>query len=383
MENEKIQFNKKKIFILLLIIILISIMIFLILKRQHKNKFEKKKEEVIWKKPDGVESFISFYKNEETIKYLKPDDNNNLSNNYEFINEYKCTINECECLDVNYNKNYAIIKDSKYILYDIKKDEYKDLNIDLKYKNLSFLKYNNKVYGIQVLNNDKYAVYSIKEDRILTDFLFLNIDNDSPLFLNNYLSGSISVNGIVKYIIYDFYKNKNLKDSYYKIYGIGNDKYIYYYDKNEDNSYNIYNDSFSLFLDNKNKIYMFNVSKKGNIIILNDDNSFSIYNNSGKFVKSSKKYKKINYILKDYIIITDDDNYVKVINYDGNVVSKLFKMNDNIEINLINESYFNNSLCINVYVLNKDIENTENSNVIRYYFIPKSLKKGSINVTDF
>ena len=387
--NESKKNNiKKLIFIIILVLVIFIIINTISIKKQNKgNKDEKnitKEDKEKWKISYGTSPGIMVYENENLVTTIKEGETSNLDG-LSFKNTYKCVKEDCKVYDTYYNKKYVLIKDDGYLIYNYKNDLYKSIMLDnMDYNEVSFCAYNNKVYGLFVLNNNGlYAFYSLKDEAFTTDFLYSYINNDNNIiFTKNYFIGAIkSYDESLKYYIVNFKTGEKLIESDVMLGAFGNNKYVYYY-KNYSNDLNIdaeiYDSNFNLMFDGK-RYYDLGVSKAGNIAVSNYD-SFSVYNKNGSLIKTSKNYKQIIIIFNDYVVLVDNDDYLKIVDYDGTVVAKFIKLTDNYVFHKESSKiiYKEDKTIINLMFENKDLQVGVKGYIVWCYYVLDNGNSGVI-----
>ena len=165
--NKKKQKNKKNInsnklillFVIITIILLITSYITLKIINKKSSKEENKSiTNLEWIKPNGVESNLYIYENENTNKVYvanSKDDVSLIDEDYKLINTYKCSNKNCYVYNSYYDLKYAIINDGNNRLYNYKKNLYKNINIpNDSYSSINLMYYKNKIYGYALQNNN-------------------------------------------------------------------------------------------------------------------------------------------------------------------------------------------------------------------------------------
>lgn len=339
------------------------------------NKKEEKKEKETWIVPNGKNGKIYIYSNDDMVVGINDLEENYIKTdvNYKVIASYDCNSPECKAYGSYSNKNYIIIKDNDYYIYDYKKNKAMMLNLPRAYYNtVEFLGYEDKIYGISVSNiNELYAYYSIENKKFVTEFKYNDINSYSnPIFANKKFVVSILEGEKYKYYVVDMNTGDELFESLDAIIPFGNEKSIYYAIPSSLSFYSnakLYNESYKLINDNLYDLY--GISKDGNVAVSND-NMFSLYNKTGQLIKQSKEYKQIGNIFNDYISVIDSDNYLKLIDYDGNIAARFLKIEEKYffhpELSYI--KYENGENIIYLCVENSNIEYGKKGNGLLYYY---------------
>lgn len=376
--------QKKKILILLLIFLVLIIVIAFISMNFEKNISNDKKEtinnekEENWYTPNGDASKINVYKSLNNSVVLTKDDQNidESLQDYEYVTSYGCVSKDCNFYGTYPNKNYVIIYDGVYIIYDYLKNEALNLKLpNAFYNSVDICGYNENVYGLVISNLDnKYAYYSFDIDDFSTEFMYdyMYVYENVLFSQNKVIAGVYDDSGNEKNYVINTKTGKILWNSDKPIHPFSNENYVYYaknYSNDNGNDSEIYNDSFELMFDGK-RYSNYAVSKNGNVVILNEDDTFSIYNKENKLVKKSKSYKQVCMLFNDYVVVIDNDDYLKLINYDGNVITKFCKITDGLVFNetLSTTEKVDNETIINLVVEDTTLDEDSNEKYIKHYY---------------
>lgn len=112
------------------------------------------------------------------------------SNYYTLIDTYSCKTDVCKVFDSYTKDKLAIIGDDKYYLYNFDTKESKELNIEYStYKELKFIVKEDKIVALSIKNSeDKIALYSLEENKLITDFIYDGISLWNEEGLDNYIA---------------------------------------------------------------------------------------------------------------------------------------------------------------------------------------------------
>lgn len=376
--------NKKKILIILGIVITLSLVFSILFfafntKNDNKvsnNKKENKKVKENWIVPNGKNGKIYIYSNDDIVVGINDLEENYIKTDasYKVVASYDCISPECKSYGSYSNKNYIIIKDNDYYIYDYKKNKAMMLNLPRAYYNtVEFLGYEDKIYGISVSNiNELYAYYSIEKKKFVTEFKYNGIDGYSnPIFANKKFVSNVLEGETHKYYVVDMNTGNELWETSDAIIPFGNKKSIYYAIPSSLEFYlnaKLYNKDYKLINDNLYDSY--GVSKDGNLAVSNKNNTFGLYNKKGEFIKTSKAYKQIGNIFNDYVSVVDSDNYLKLIDYDGNVVARFVKIEEKyfFHSELSYMKYENGENIIYLCVENTNVEYGKKGNGLFYSY---------------
>ena len=319
---------------------------------EEETKKEEESKEEDTKEKTNV--YINFYKMNDSDYILNYSSNGYSQNNYETseynkVGSYYCYSYNCKFKDGVFDK-VLIFDDDKYILYDINKKTEEVINLDVDSSNdIRFYIDDNKIYGLQVSKNYKYAYYDLQTNKYLTDFKYSGFNSD----------GAIKFNKIIAYIYDDSIDGPYSKSDYYLI-NMKNGKvemeekglssftarvlnnHLYYSKKVysdyiESVGFDIYNEKLEKIADN---IKHFGLMNNGNIMLENN-NGFDIYNSKGELIKTSKQYTKVMLIVDNYVAVLDD-GYLKLINSDEEEVAK-FEWNDKMRFHEMLSGYYTDS----------------------------------------
>ncbi len=375
----------KLIHVILFLIIIITMFTFF----DNKPSDDKDKKSVNsnsylmekWYTPDGSTNKISIYKDSSDATFLTYENNNDaLPLDYSLIASYECENLNCNFYGVYNKKNYVIIHDGYYLVYDYKNN--KALKLDLPkeeyYKEIFFCGYKDNIYGLAISNfNGLFSYYSLNKKEFLTEFKYdYLLSGENILFKKDRFIAMMSDGNDETYYVIDSNDNNILLSSSKKISYFSNKEHVYYineYVLNDKCSYEIYNSNFKLLLDGK-RYSSFAVSGSGNLALKNDDESFGIYTKTGKLIKVSKRYYKILKVINDYVIVIDNDGYLKLVNYDGNVVAKYEKMQGSYVFK-DELSGFDNGLNSVIYLI-FEVNNDSKTDTLKYYYDTKTKEKG-------
>ena len=367
-------------------IIIILLFSFLRLKKANTHETNELTTKNVdrWYEPTGDLSSLDIYVSENEVILSKPEDNiTDLDESFVLKNKYMCSTKECGYYGTY--KNYVIIKDGKYLIYDFNKNKALDLNLpDAIYNNIEICGYKDKIYGLSISNvNDEYAYYSLGDEEFKTEFKYGNINSfENISFTKNLIITSEYQEKNVLNTALNIKTGKIKFSSVQPIYFFGNKKHIYLarnYAEGEGINAEIYNENFKLLFDGQRQ-NLFTTSTDGNLIVVNEDNTFSMYNYEGTFIKVSKKYKEIVMLNEDYLAVIDNDNYLKLVNFDGNLIAKFILMDDKYTIysSLSGWKKVDNKTGIFI-VLSDNSEPFESENhALYYYYVPKTKETGVI-----
>ena len=342
------------------------------------------KEASKWYKPSGKETSLDVYVSDSEVILFKPeDDSSRIDDTFVKKNTYLCSNKDCGYYGIY--KNYVVINDGKYLIYNFNKNLALDLNLpEAVYNTIEICGYKNKLYGLSISNiNDKYAYYSIIDNKFKTEFKYGFIYNDENVSFSKDLIivSDYEENNIINTAL-DINTGKTKFSSKEPIYFFGNKKHFYLarnYAEGESINAEIYNEKLKLLFDG-HKQNLFTTSTDGNLIVVNEDNTFSMYNFEGTFIKTSKKYKEIVMLYNDYIAVIDNDNYLKLVNFDGNVSAKFIMMEDKYTIYASLSGWKNVDNKTGIFIVLSD--NNEpfesESHALYYYYIPKTKETGVI-----
>ena len=124
---------------------------------------------------------IYLYETEDGLKAI-----NGIDNTLDSVSFYACESFDCKVMGINENNNTVIIEDDRYLLFDYINNTYKELDIPVdNYEVMNYV--DNYVY---IKKNGKYSIYSIKDNKFLTDFVYDGIKDNIPdytvgLYTNN------------------------------------------------------------------------------------------------------------------------------------------------------------------------------------------------------
>lgn len=382
LSSSNIKINKLMHVILFFIIVITMYMFFYNNPSDDKDKKNVSNNGYLMKKwytPVGSANKINVYKDSSLKPFLTYENNSALPLDYSLISSYECENANCNFYGAYNKKNYVIIHDGYYLIYDYENN--KALKLDLpkeeKYKEIFFCGYKNNVYGLAISNfNGLFSYYSLNKNKFLTEFKYdYLLSGESILFKKNRFIAMLNDGKDETYYVMDSNINDALLSSSKKISFFNNKEYVYYineYVLDDKLSYEIYNSNFKLLLDGK-RYSSFAVSSSGNLVLKNDDESFGIYTKTGRLVKVSKRYYKILKVINDYVIVIDNDGYLKLVNYDGNVVAKYEKINDNYVFK--DELSGFDSVLSNVIYLTFEV-NDDKLDLLKYYYDTKTKENG-------
>lgn len=371
--------ERKKIMMITLGTFIMLIGLFTIYKNEkpkpHKknNQVTTVKKEEKWDVPSGSATLIKIYSSINNDIVTSKEESTDIyegNSDYKYLTSYRCYLSDCKSFGFNNEKDYIIIRDDGYLIYDYKNNLAKKLNLpNADYNSVEFLTYEEKDYGLAISNiHEKYAFYDLEKQKFTTEFKYTNIFTNEKACLSKGAFIAVSLNADVpKYHVVNYNSDKIIRTSDTYIGSVGNGNNVYYYDNYEElNGYDamFYNDKFSLFLGDK-RYLLFGVSKTGNLVVTDDNINFNIYNKKGVLIKKSKPYKEIFIILNDYVIVKDNDNYLKIIDYDGNVVAKFDYLSDDktLDLDLSGLKKVDGKKIIYLVVTNT----FENKDIIYYY----------------
>ena len=116
----------------------------------------------------------------------------------DIIDTYDCSDNTCKVLDIK-DKD-VLIYDNAYFIYNYVDKHIAMLNIDnLEYQDMKFFSNN-----IIIKNNDKYALYSLNDNKYLSEFIYDGIYKEEGLYKN-----TSKYNQVL-----DIYKDNNITKTY-------------------------------------------------------------------------------------------------------------------------------------------------------------------------
>lgn len=344
-----------------------------------------------WVMPEGNANKVYVYGYEDIIVGVVENEESYIKNdlNYKVLASYDCKEIDCKAYGSYYKKNYIIIKDDGYYIYNYKKNKALKLKLpDALYNTINFLGYADQIYGLSISNiNDLYSCYSLKDEKFITTFKYSMINNyENISFVNNRFIASTYDNFKEKYYVVDMKTGKELWETDEPLVSFGNEKHIYFGKEYGDaltSNIEIYNDKYKKISSNKHSLY--GVDKNGNLAITDKTGIFSLHNKEGKLIKNSKLYKEIGIIFNDYIAIIDTDNYLKLVDYDGNVVANFVKLENDYTFypNLAYEEITKDKKTIYLPVENKKLENGMKGKWLLYKYNSKTKEKDIIQVSNF
>ena len=150
---------------------LIILMCVLILDSIYINKynFESNKSYAYSDKIGIVDkpSAITIYNNKGKVEATK----SSKVNVDDIIDIYVCKNSNCKVIDLNTTSKELLALDEDYTLYNYDTKDKASVNIDVKeYQDIKFVE--NDLY---IKNEDKYAIFDLKNNNYLTDFIYDNI----------------------------------------------------------------------------------------------------------------------------------------------------------------------------------------------------------------
>ena len=180
-----------------------------------------------WVMPQGDANKVYIYGYEDIVVGITENEESYIKNdlNYKVIASYDCKEIDCKAYGSYYKKNYIIIKDDSYYIYNYKKNKALKLNLpDALYNTITFLGYVDEVYGLSISNiNDLYSYYSLKEEKFITTFKYSMINNyENISFANNRFIASIYENNKEKYYVIDMKTGQELWQSDEPLVSFGN-----------------------------------------------------------------------------------------------------------------------------------------------------------------
>ncbi len=300
--------QKLVIGICLLLIILVGIFTYGYFNKSEEKKLTSNELKYNLEVYKGIDGFICPEGNEECkVSVL------NISVENEFA----------KLIDITDDGNYILLDDNGLILYDVKNDTRKDINLNGydEYK-LGYDDHVGKVVGI-IYYKDKY----VNEQTELEEFKikgFYNLQNNEKMYegiyenlvlLNEkYLEGKIVVDSTEEN--YDIETSLLLTDEEKKISSVNGMCEDYgiisfangYYVKERSGCIDVYNTS--LYTSNLNLIVediednKWSYDENGYLYIL-DGNKVNQYNSEGVVVKTSNEYNQIEQVAKNYILYVD------------------------------------------------------------------------------
>ena len=356
-------------------------------------KEETKKEEEETKEKSGV--YINLYKMKDSDYILNYSSNSYNKNNYETsdynkVGSYYCYSYNCKFKDGVFDK-ILVFDDDKYILYDINKNTEEVVNLDTDSSNdIRFFIGDNKIYGLQVSKNYKYAYYDLQANKYVTDFKYSGFNLDDAIKFNKIIAYIYddSVDGPYSKVDYYLINTKNGNIEYeekglssFRAHVLKN--HIYYSKKvYTDNTFEagseIYNEKLEKIADN---VMHFGLMDNGNIM-LGNDNSFNIYNSKGDLVKTSKDYTKVMLIVDNYVAVLDD-GFLKLLNSDEVEVAK-FEWNDKMKFHEMLSGYYTDSSAkvhgIYLVVEDESIPEGTKGRGLEYYYGTETGETGVIEL---
>jgi len=337
-----------------------------------------------WYEPNGEESSLDIYVSDNDTAIFKDGDRtDDLDESFIKKNTYMCSSKDCGYYGIY--KNYVIIKDNNYLIYDFDKNKALDLNFpDAVYNTIDICGYKKNAYGLSVSNvNDKYAYYSLSDEEFKTEFKYDSINSlENVSFSKNLIVVSNYEDDEVINTALNVRTGKEMFRAPQPIYFFGNKKHIYLarnYAEGEGINAEIYNEKIKLLFDGQRQS-LFTTTSDGNLIVLNEDNTFSTYNYEGTFIKTSKKYKEVIGFYNDYVAVIDNDGYLKLVNYDGNLNAKFIKIENNhtIYASLSGEQKMDNITGIFIVVSDNNEPFESENHALYYYYVPKTKETGVI-----
>lgn len=344
-----------------------------------------------WVMPQGSANKVYIYGYEDIIVGITENEESYIKDdlNYKVLASYDCKEIDCKAYGSYYKKNYIIIKDDGYYIYNYKKNKALKLKLpDALYNTINFLGYADDIYGLSISNiNDLYSCYSLEDEKFITMFKYSMINNyDNISFVNDRFIASAINNNKEKYYVVDMKNGKELWEVDEPLISFGNGKHIYFGKEYGDglvSSIEIYNDKYKKISDNKYNLY--GVDKNGNLAVIDKVGIFSLYNKEGKLIKNSKLYKEIGIIFNDYIAVIDTDNYLKLVDYDGNVVANFVKLESDYTFypSLAYEEISKDKKIIYLPVENKKLKAGEKGKWLLYSYNSKTKEKDIIQASNF
>ena len=252
---------------------------------------------------------------------------------------YTCVLADCEIYEYDAESELSLIREGNHnYIYNYKTRE----ETILPFKDrANFISYRGKAYGFSVYNGSKHAVYSIENNKFLSEYVYYK-----PVIANEYKGEIVFINSDydAKYPALSLMNRNTLEEikkvdnlTSYNVYNDGNQKLIVgiapFTDK----------DSPSYLLDNDlNRIsgpYFWVKKNSDNTISLIGDkpNQFMVLNFAGETIYTSKSYEVIYAIFKDYVLVKDN-NHLKLVSHKGEEVADFLKMDDEYEKVMTSES---------------------------------------------
>ena len=283
-----------------------------------------------------------------------------------------------ECSFISAYEKYVIIKEENlYYLYNYETDtmEFGPFNINNEYMMaINILGYSGKLYGIYYNENGVNNIYNVNTNKTLKNikgtpvvnelyydpsimykYNLVAIDNNGNTDFVNLKSGNISFT--IKETLGTF-----IEDSTKKI------VYILGY-TDEVGEFKIYNSNGKLLFDG-DTFKEFKVSTD-NLLVATDTN-FKVYNKDLKLQTSSKTYDKVLGIYEDFVVVTSD-NDLKILSIEDKeyvTFKDVWNESYTFQSNLSGWSTVNEKKAISITLAN-------NSNYIKYYYIPSTKESGT------
>jgi hypothetical protein len=307
---------------------------------------------------------------------------------------YECTNKDCSILDNS--ENHLLILDDKTKIFDYKTEKLiKEIDLSaIKYEYASIAYYNNKIYGLVIYNDEKYAFYSTEKDKLTIGFEYDSIDYyNSPTLPSGYVLATKNIltdDDNEKYI-YDYFKidisnGKVLKsyrhetnDMFEGLYTIGNENNIYFILNTMGASGKLYNENFEFVISDKSYDNI-SITPGGNIVVAEkyDSKKYDIYNSKGEKIFTSREYNKIFLTLDEYVVVLDTDGYLKIVDLQDNIKAKFIKWKDNLIFHYMLSGDYKNG----IYLLIEEEGKNDEGICTEYYWEPSTNKTGSIKLEE-
>ena len=306
----------------------------------------------------------------------------------ELVGTYECYNNDCVAYDYDDINNAVLVHDGNYFLYDLGTGNKQDLDLgNTVYNNIRLIKDDNKIYGLSITNDsDKYAFYSIKSNKFLTNFEYSSMYSLNSLLNKNYFIGEKFNNGSTTTYIMSIIDGSIVKtipgSSSFTECIVNNVVYYYSYLGSGELDYRqyIYNSNFDKII-NGQDIYSAVVNKDNTISVLTNNNkNYYIYDLNGNLLRTSEEFKKVVIILQDYVVVVTKNNHLNVLTKDGQLLKTLAEITDNNTVHSMLSGWYNENGKNGIYVVVEDnnIPYGTKGSGLEYYYIPQTNETGVI-----
>lgn len=200
---------------------------------------------------------LYLYETEDTLAWTKNGGTKRI------IHTYQCSTDTCEGLYSDSENNEKVIKDGDYFLYNAVTKTKEKINTDSKFTNITFLKWENQIIGLELIKNAKEkAFYDVTKKEMSTSFLesdFAVINEELILEISkkeqaNQENQSLKVwNRHTKEELWH-QEISSEKNTSYQIKELKNDQVKYYLLEktiNQHSTYQIIDSEWNLFLEGK------------------------------------------------------------------------------------------------------------------------------------